>query len=252
MIDNPEPYDWKELQQSVHRLFSEIGLTSEVEKKVKTPRGEVEIDVWAVDENSVDKIRYVVECKNWSTAVPQTVVHSFTTVMHETGGNIGFIVTKAGLQSGAKEYLQNTNIIGVTYLELQHRYIELWWKKWFMLKVGSSVDTLVQYVEPINSRRERLIKALSDERQKRYVCLLEKYGKFGITMAFFEFPMYSSKFDIPAPDDLDSFKEQLNAELGDEFSFKSVYYRDLADEICHKIDEVTKQFNDLFGSNIFA
>ncbi|MDP3292816.1 MAG: restriction endonuclease [Sulfuricurvum sp.] len=251
MIDNPSPYDWKELQQSVHRLFSEIGLTSEVEKKVKTPRGEVEIDVWAIDENSVDKICYVVECKNWSTAVPQTVVHSFTTVMHETGGNIGFIVTKAGLQSGAKDYLKNTNIIGMTYLQLQDRYIELWWKKCFMLKIGSSVDTLVQYVEPINSRRERFLKALPDKKQKQYANLLQRYRKFGMLMALLVFPMHPSKFDIPAPDDIDSFKKQLRFELGDEFAFKSEYYRDLADEICLKIDDVTKQFNNLFGSNIF-
>jgi hypothetical protein len=41
MIDNPYPEDWKELQTGVSRLFNEIGLTSETEKVISTPRGSV-------------------------------------------------------------------------------------------------------------------------------------------------------------------------------------------------------------------
>ena len=252
MIDNPKPENWRELQYSVCRLLREIGLSAETEKKLQTPRGEVEIDVWAIDDNSVDKIVYIVECKNWEASIPKTVVHSFTTVMRETGGNIGFIISKNGLQSGAKEYLKNTNIIGLTYFELQNRYLELWWKKYFMLKIGSAVDTLVQYVEPINSKRERLLKELSPVKKKRFHELMDRYVIFGITMAFFEFPIYSSKFDIPAPEDLAGFKEKLRSELGEEFSFQSEYYRDLCDELCLKIDEVTNKFNEVFGGDIFA
>ncbi len=93
LIENPEPSDWKILQSGVCRIFNEIGLKAETEKKIKTPRGIVELDVFAVDPGSVDNIQYVVECKNWKTAIPQSVVHSFTTVMHEVGANIGYIVS---------------------------------------------------------------------------------------------------------------------------------------------------------------
>lgn len=114
MIENPEPSDWRLLQDGVCRIFNEIGLTAKTEVELTTPRGTVEVDVFAVDEKSVDKIRYIVECKNWGTAIPQTVVHAFTTVMHETGANIGFIVSHHGLQEGAERYTENTNIIGLT------------------------------------------------------------------------------------------------------------------------------------------
>lgn len=60
MIENPHASDWKALQTGVARLFDEIGLTAETEVKLKTPRGEVKVDVWAVDGASVDKIGYVV------------------------------------------------------------------------------------------------------------------------------------------------------------------------------------------------
>ena len=114
MIDDPLPKDWRELQAGVCRLFSEIGLTAEVEASLKTPRGTITVDVFAVDNQSVDKIKYIVECKNWDATIPQTIVHAFTTVMHETGANLGFIVSKYGLQSGATMYAGYTNIQGLT------------------------------------------------------------------------------------------------------------------------------------------
>lgn len=252
MIESPYPNDWRQLQAGVCRLLNEVGLTAETEKKLRTARGEIEIDVYAVDENSVDQIRYLIECKNWATPTPQSVVHSFTTVIHETGGNIGFIVSRVGFQSGASQYMQNTNIIGVTYLELQQRYWAHWWRKFFVPTIGSTVDTLVEYVEPINSKRDRLIKELPDHKQEEIRKLQDKYTLFGMTMALFEFPRYTNRFDIPPPDDIVGFKAKIAEQLGEEFTFSSVYFRDLAHELSAKIESVTDEFNSVFGRNIFA
>ena len=150
MIENPEPKSWKELQSGVCRIFNEIGLEAETEKDIKTPRGSIELDVFALDPGSDDKIQYVVECKNWKNSIPQSVVHSFTTVMHEVGANIGYIVSQRGLQKGAKDYIKNTNIRGVTYSEFQNHYFGIWIDKYFCPTVGNAADSLMQYTEPIN------------------------------------------------------------------------------------------------------
>jgi hypothetical protein len=96
MIEDPYPRRWRDLQHGIARILNELGLRVEIEKKVVTPRGSVELHVFAVDEASVDNITYVIECKNWSRSVNQSIVHSFTTVMHEVGAHIGFIVSKRG------------------------------------------------------------------------------------------------------------------------------------------------------------
>ncbi len=142
LIENPNPSNWKDLQTGVAGIFTEIGLGVEIEKTLKTPRGNIEVDVYAIDENSVDKIKYIIECKNWKSSIPQSIVHSFTTVMHEIGGNIGFIVTQKGLQSGAKQYTKNTNILGLTYEEFQERYFKVWHTNWFIPQIGDIVDPL--------------------------------------------------------------------------------------------------------------
>jgi len=252
MIEYPYPEDWRDLQAGVCRIFKEIGLTAEIAKTIDTPRGRVEIDVYAVDENSVDKIKYIVECKNWKNLIPQSVVHSFTTVMHEVGANIGFIVSREGLQPGAQSYTKNTNIIGLTYEQFQARYFDIWHEKYFITKVGDVVDHLAQYVEPINSYRDKKLDNLPEVQQKRFFELLEKYRLFGMTMAFFEFPRYSKQLSLPLPDSIDKIKKVIQESLGGTAQLDSVYFRDLLHEIVSLVEEVTCEFNDVFGENIFA
>ena len=251
MIENPYPHTWQDLQNGVCQIFNEIGLTAEVDMVVTTPRGNVELDVYAVDEKSVDKIKYIVECKNWSTAIPQTVVHAFTTVMHEVGGNIGYIISREGMQAGAIEYTKNTNITGLSYEEFQNKYFSVWFERWFVPQIGDTVDTLSQYVEPINSRRERKLDQLTKEKRKAFSILLDRYYRFGVLMAYFEFPRYSLGFAVSRPDDVEDLKSKF-AKLGKEFIFESEYFRDLLVEIKTKVTEVTEKFNEVFGENIFA
>jgi len=105
-----EPTNWKDLQDKVNFILNGVGLKSEKEVSLNTPRGSVVIDVYVLDPKSVDQIKYIIECKNWNNSIPQTVVHSFTTVMNETGDNIGYIISKKGFQKGTLEYSDNTNI----------------------------------------------------------------------------------------------------------------------------------------------
>ncbi|CAN7677047.1 restriction endonuclease [Caballeronia sp. LjRoot29] len=217
MIDNPYPNDWRELQNGVCRLFNEIGLTASVEKDIQTPRGTVAVDVYAVDEQSVDKIRYIVECKNWGSAIPQTVVHAFTTVMAETGANIGFIVSLHGLQAGAIRYTNNTSTHGLTYLELQKRYLPVWWERHFCPAVGDAADDLMQYVEPFNGARDRQLALLSGASRQKYKDLVNEFGTFGMTLSFFNIGQYinarrSPNFtgDLLVPsEDVETFKEKM-------------------------------------------
>lgn len=259
MIDDPSPTDWRELQAGVCRLFNEVGLTSTVEKEIHTPRGTVVVDVHAIDEKSVDKIQYIVECKNWSQAIPQTVVHAFTTVMAETGANIGFIVSLRGLQSGAVRYTDNTNIHGLTYLELQQRYLPVWWERYFCPAIGDAADDLLQYVEPFNSFRSRQIDGLSNEGQQKYRTLLEKFGTFGMTLSFFNMGRYINLHKRPnstgdlllSPEGVEPFKRGLLNEHWSFFDWKSTTFRDLLEEIRTNLNLATSEFNELFGRNIF-
>lgn len=81
----------------------------------------------AVDVRSVDRITYNVECKNWIVSIPPSVVHSFTAVTHETGANIGFVVSTCGPLVSGGAVCEEYKYYRLTYFELQQRYFEAWW-----------------------------------------------------------------------------------------------------------------------------
>jgi hypothetical protein len=259
MIDDPLPQDWRALQSGVCRLFNEVGLTANVEVACTTPRGQVTVDVHAVDERSVDRIQYIVECKNWNAPIPQSVVHSFTTVMHETGANIGFIVSRHGLQSGALQYTQNTNIQGLTYLQLQQRYYQAWWEGHFSIALGDAGDDLLQYVEPINSLRERIAEAELDSLQYgRFTSMVDKYAVLAMFTSMHNMGRYvnlrTSTFKTPALVRPRSVDDLMNVYKGiaPDFHTEATTMRGFLEDMVQYLRRVTDQFHDLFGRNIFG
>ncbi|MGM0988767.1 MAG: restriction endonuclease [Pseudomonadota bacterium] len=255
MIDDPYPERWQDLQSGVRRLFRNLGLDADVEVDLKTPRGSVNVDVLAVDRRSLDQIKYIVECKNWNSSVPQSVVHSFTTVMHETGANIGFIISKYGLESGAEQYTQNTNIVGLTYLELQQRYFEAWWRRYFCPRVGDAADRVLQYTEEFNRRRDEAYANLSDEQKKVFDRLRAQYTVHSWMLSMFNLETISPHLDtgrlLDVPSDLDDFKREVLSLISPGVEWHCSNFRDLLDLILQFLHDLEEEFNELFGGYIF-
>jgi hypothetical protein len=194
MIENPYPERWQELQTCVCSLFKETGFTAEASKKVSTPRGEVELDVYAVDEHSVNKTRYVVECRNWSSTITQSEVYGFTEVMRAAGANIGYIVSKKGFQAEAIDCMKNTNITVLPYSEVQRWFFEVWYSKVFVPKIGVALDDLSRYVKPEKRQIWREMGQLIKSDKRKSYELQEIYRVFQGFETLFE----SSTVDIPA------------------------------------------------------
>ncbi len=255
MIDDPNPKDWRELQNGVKRLFRNIGLSAEIEVNIKTPRGSVSVDVVAVDVRSVDKITYNVECKNWKVAIPQSVVHSFTTVMHETGANIGFIISRYGLQTGAEQYTKSTNITGLTYLEFQQRYFEAWWRRYFCPRVGDAADVLLQYVEICNSARDREYEKLTSEGQMAFDRLRSEYEVPAMVFSMFNYHIVAPVLDASKvaglPVSVEDFEKRVLSLIAPNEQWKCETFREVLELILKYLSDAVDKFNDLFGGAIF-
>ncbi|MBW5416304.1 restriction endonuclease [Pseudomonas sp. MAG002Y] len=255
MIDDPLPEKWQDLQTGVQRIFRNVGLLAEIEVDLETPRGSVNVDVHAIDVRSVDKVRYIVECKNWGSAVPQSVVHSFTTVMHETGANIGFIISKHGLQHGAKMYTQNTNIVGMTYLEFQQRYFEAWWKRYFCPRIGDAADRAHQYVEYVNYGRDRAYNKLSPQDKERFDLLRRQNSASIMVLSMFNnqvmSPLLNTGTLLDVPKSLDEFKIGVLAKITPHITWYCDTFRVLLEGILEYIADTEAEFDAIFGGSIF-
>lgn len=248
-----EPSDWKDLQNKVCLLLLQSGFEAEIEKVVSTPRGEVEIDVFAIDPRSIDKIIYVVECKNWSKPVNQSVIHSFTTVMSETGSNIGYIVSKAGFQNGAVRYTNYTNIKLFSFIELQNHYYKSWMMNYFAPQLENYVERCNLYIEPCNCTRDRAVADLNEAKKKCYRSLVNKYGSFITTLEMISVNInylmkVQSEVDYTSIDWTKFFEECEKIEL----YFKGVPLSDFLIKLKDVLNCITIQFDKLFNEDIFG
>lgn len=149
LITKNEPATWQELQTWTAQILIECGIQAQTEVTIDTVRGRVEIDVLATENVQGREHTVLVECKNWSAKVPQTVVHGFRTVVHDIGANVGYIVSKAGFQSGAFEAAANTNIRLLTWWEFQDAFVDQWYWNHLSNQAYEQLDGLCSYLEPI-------------------------------------------------------------------------------------------------------
>lgn len=182
MISSNVPESWQALQEGVAQILSECRFSAEIEKTIRTVRGEVAVDVYA--EEMIKGRKYVIlcECKHWKNRVPQTVIHSFRTVVTDSGANIGYIISSAGFQSGAFEAAEQSNIRLVTWEEFQLEFEASWIDLYLVPFVTKRLDRLLAYTEPMMPHG---FGALNEDGQKLVIELKEKYDSFGWLMMMF-------------------------------------------------------------------
>lgn len=127
LIPTDQIDSWQDLQNKVASFFQEMGYHTTTPKIIElAARGRKEIDVYIEDPRASVNQVMLVECKFWTRSVSQDTVHSMHTIMHGSGANTGFIISKAGFQRGAYEAASNTNIHLLTWEELQHKFGRQW------------------------------------------------------------------------------------------------------------------------------
>jgi len=151
MIIEQEPENWQDLQALTAKVFTEMGCMPEVEKKIKTVRGTVEIDVYVQDQTHTPPLILLCECKHWSKRIPKNVVHAFRTVAADFGVNRGYIISKAGFQSGALEAAQNSNIVLLDWLEFQQTFYSRWVRS-MTEKLYEYADIIFEYMDVLDDR----------------------------------------------------------------------------------------------------
>ncbi len=179
MITRHKPSDWQDLENSVAEILEKSGLHTEQKKTISTSRGQVEIDVFATQNIGARSLILLCECKNWSNNIPQGVVHSFRTVLDDSGANVGYLISAKGFQSGAYEAAKNSNVRLVNWEGFQDEFEEEYFKNYFKAKLMESVDHMMTYVEPLSVGTFLVSGKLPQENVVKFEKLVEEYEAFG-------------------------------------------------------------------------
>lgn len=127
-IFDSDPKNWRDLQQLVAQTFEELGCRAGVECTIRTARGESEIDIYVEDPVAHPPLVYLVECKHWKNRVPKSVVHSFRTIVSDSGANCGYLISRVGFQSGAYEAAANSPVQLLSFQEFQETLCDRWFE----------------------------------------------------------------------------------------------------------------------------
>jgi hypothetical protein len=171
------PADWRDLQNQVARILDECGMNVEVEKSVSLARGTAEIDVFASETRQGRTNTIFCECKNWKGAIPQSVIHSFRSVVADGGANVGYIVASSTFQSGARSAVDLTNIRLLTWHEFQEEFESSWIEHHLRPCLTERLDefmTMVELLEP------RPFQDLSRADRRAFITLRDAYMPLGL------------------------------------------------------------------------
>lgn len=150
-ITSTLPRDWQDLQNEVGCILKQCGFNVQIEKKVDTARGKVTLDVYAKEIVGGRKHSIACECKYWGTKIPQTVIHSFRTVLSDMGVNAGYIISLNGFQPGALKASEHTNLRLVTWQEFQEEFCDTWLNNYLSPVITQELEPFLDYVEPLPS-----------------------------------------------------------------------------------------------------
>jgi len=155
-----EPKNWRDLQNIVSEILIECGYSSSVEKLIKTVRGDVEVDVFAEKEGGFNTV-VLCECKYWEGKVTQTIVHSFRTVVNDSGASYGIIISKSGFQKGCYSAAFKSNLSLLSFEEFQEKFLKYWFQSVVErnYKIGREIFSLKNAIIDIS---------LSDYQQKEF------------------------------------------------------------------------------------
>lgn len=182
MITRSVPEDWKALQNEVGKILEQCGFSVEVEKKVDTARGEAELDVYAEEVVKGRKYSIVCECKHWKSSIPQSIIHSFRTILNDIGANVGYIISLKGFQSGAFKASNYTNLELFTWEEFQKAFCDTWLEQYLSPVITKELDPILGYTEPLV---QEWMCEVPDHEVPIIKSLREKYFAFGVLIMAF-------------------------------------------------------------------
>lgn len=213
MITVNTPNDWRSLQSDVGEILSQCGFKVDIEKKIKTVRGTVELDVYAEEIIKGRKYKIACECKFWKSKIPQTVIHGFRTVLNDLGCHKGYIISLEGYQAGSYDSADFTNIELLTWEQFQNEFLDSWMENFLSPELTENLDPLLGYTEPLV---EKWMCEVPDNEIEKIKYLRNKYLYFALlAMSFTTYSTYFRKNGFPTLpiSDNENFSEELKSKL---------------------------------------
>jgi len=110
---------WQQYQEQAASYFRSLGLAASVNATVHGVRTSHDIDVLVKSNHVGFEVTWIVECKNWKTAVTKLHVLALREIVADLGADRGILLSEEGFQSGAREAANLTNVQVTSIAEMR-------------------------------------------------------------------------------------------------------------------------------------
>jgi hypothetical protein len=110
---------WITYQKDASQFFANLGLSTALEESVSGVRGKHKIDVLVTGKVHGLQIRWIVECKHWTSNVTKEKVLALLAIVQDIGADKGILLSEVGFQSGAIRVSKNTNLLLTSLADLR-------------------------------------------------------------------------------------------------------------------------------------
>ena len=111
--------NWRDYQDEVAKLFRNLGLSVETDRRIEGVRTTHDIDVVVRSKQAGIEQLWLVECKKWNRPISKDKVLILRTIVTEIGADRGFMMAESGYQTGTLEAAMSTNITLTSINELE-------------------------------------------------------------------------------------------------------------------------------------
>ncbi len=244
MITSHEPTDWRDLQHEVARILRECGFAVEVEKTIQTVRSQLEVNVPCEEIVKDRKQTILCECKHSKSPVPQEKIHSFRSVVADSGAHLGYIISSNGFQSGSFAAADLTNLRLLTWQEFQNEFEPTWIAKYYRPLLGENLNQLVMYTAPL---LPSVALRMEDEQQAAFAAVAIRHEEFGLLA-----------LDLSAEEDDElplalPLRQQLKSVEGESDNIPASVldarsYREFLDAVLEHSDMILREFDHVIDS----
>lgn len=112
---------WKDYQEEAAEFFRSLGLTAEADARVNGVRTVHDVDVLVTSTHAGFEVKWIVECKQWSSRVSKLHVLALREIVSDLGADRGILLSESGFQSGALEAANLTNVQVTSLAEVRAR-----------------------------------------------------------------------------------------------------------------------------------
>ncbi|PZQ45539.1 MAG: hypothetical protein DI551_07085 [Micavibrio aeruginosavorus] len=228
-----EPQNWQELEDMIRLAFAEMGYEIG-ERKIKTVRGNVTVDVHAIKTSTPIPTIILCECKYWNKRVSQDTIHAFRTVCSDIGAHFGIIISQKGFLPGAEKSRISTNIHLMDFAGFQKTFLSDW-RLGAMVMLAKMHDQMLPIFRAKSLMEENGLDVINIDRIKE-VNPFEKYSMFfglegGYSSVLIESPQFPFEMNDPRGNPKKVKRIIINS------------YRQYIDIAKMAVKEATKNFN---------